>query len=241
MRGRKPRDVLRDPEPEPLHLDRLPFTNNVVVDAGTADLRPERLQRRMAGRGRGIGRRRPCRRARHPDAPVGPFLPGYPLERIPAVGRVVRVDAVFALGAETPPRVLIDRGVPVCGDVLPAAQDRPPKRFVRRGQPALGDVVVGAAVRARDPVGCALQDHRKPGAACRRQKYERVQTCPVAHRDHGLMAPRAGIGIDVFGQSSASRKQKVRYPVSPAAPANNREVWQETRPLRGTPPGHGAG
>ena len=44
VRLRQARDVLRHPQPQPLHLDRVAFVDDVVVDARSADLREERAQ-----------------------------------------------------------------------------------------------------------------------------------------------------------------------------------------------------
>ncbi len=67
--ARQARDVLRDPQPQPLHLDRVAFVDDVVVDARAAHLREERAQARMALRSGGErGRRaRPTSRTCRPS------------------------------------------------------------------------------------------------------------------------------------------------------------------------------
>ena len=61
VRWRQAWNVLRHPQPQPFHLDRLPFADHVIVDAGGAHLDEEGTQtgvtlRRGGKRGGGAGR-----------------------------------------------------------------------------------------------------------------------------------------------------------------------------------------
>src|SRR5258707_12277004 len=107
MRVRKASDVERDPEPQTLHLDRLTFIDNVIVNAGAADLGEEGAHRGMRLRGCGERRRCPGRRTGEPDPVIGPGLARDPFKGIVPVGRVITVSEVLAFRAKTAPSILM--------------------------------------------------------------------------------------------------------------------------------------
>jgi hypothetical protein len=184
MRRGQAGDVLR--HPQPLHLDPAALADDVVVDAGAAGLREKRAQARVPRGGGSKGRRRPGRGARHADPAVAPVLAGNPFERVVTVMRVVGVDPVFAFGAVAAAAILIDGGIAMRRDRLPAAQDRTAHRFGGVRQPGAGVVEFMRCGGGGDAIGRAVQDHRPARAALRRQKDKRVEPGAVAHRHHRL-------------------------------------------------------
>ena len=186
MRRRQSRDVLRDPQPQPFHLDRVAFIDDVVVDARAARLREERPQARMALRSGGKRGGRARGRSGHPHHPVAPGLFRDPLQRVVTVRRVIGVDAILALGPVAAARVLVNRRVAALDDQPITAQYRAAHRRIRRRQPALRTIVIGLALRRSDAVRRALQNHREARLARLRQIDESVQPDAVAHSHHRL-------------------------------------------------------
>ena len=160
MRRREAGDVLRHPQPEPLHLDSLALIDDIVVDAGAASLGEEGAQAGVPRRGGGEGRRRSGRRARHADPPIAPVLSGDPVERVVPVIGVVGVDPVLALGTVAATAVLVNRRVATIDDGFPAAQDRAAHRLGRIGQPGARMVKFVRRVGGGDAVWRAMEDHR---------------------------------------------------------------------------------
>src|SRR5271168_5641816 len=107
MRGRKASDVERNPKPQTLHLDRLAFIDDVIVNAGAADLGKKGSHCGM--RLRGCAERRRCsgRRTGKPNPMIGPGLARDPFKGIVPVGRVITVSAVLAFRAKTSAAILI--------------------------------------------------------------------------------------------------------------------------------------
>src|SRR5258708_22603862 len=108
MGSRKARDVSRDPQPQSLHLYRLTFVDNIVVDARAADLREERAHCRMALRRR--SERRRCRRrgAREANLMIGPALARDPFKSVEALGRVVTANLLLTLTAPAAAPIPVD-------------------------------------------------------------------------------------------------------------------------------------
>ena len=122
---------------------------------------------------------------------IRPGLSFDPLKRVKAIGSIVTVSMVFALGTITSAAILIHGGVATPHDLAPAPQNSAKQRSTRVRKPALCAVCDVLALRHRDAIRDAVQDHREARAALLRQIDKRIQAYPIAHRDHRLKTSRS--------------------------------------------------